>query len=129
MKAHHCFTDGLGWGTFFLSLSDKYDSEALPTLKPLPWDKWLLKTLLYPYLLLKSTFTLLFIPSENNPIKKPVPMSGIKNGAFTCDLDISKMKKYCHSRNCTINDYLTAVLSCSMHEYMGRHKTFNRKEY
>jgi len=35
IKAHHCFTDGLGFGTFFLSLSGEYDARALPALKPL----------------------------------------------------------------------------------------------
>ena len=36
-KTHHCFTDGLGFSTFFLAMSGTYDSGALPAMKPLPF--------------------------------------------------------------------------------------------
>lgn len=39
VKTHHCFTDGLGFSTFFLALSDEYTLNSLPGLKPLPFIK------------------------------------------------------------------------------------------
>jgi len=95
MKTHHCFTDGLGYGTFFLSLSGEYDADQLPSLKPLSCLKKIGVNLLYPYLLLTQGFKILFTSRNHNSIKKRIPMSGNKNAAFTCDLDIKQMKVFC----------------------------------
>lgn len=52
-------------------------------------------------------------------------MTGIRNGAFLMDLDLSKIKAYCKEQGCTVNDYSTALLSNTMYEYFQRRE----KEY
>lgn len=47
-------------------------------------------------------------------------MTGLKNGAFTRDIDIVKLKKYSKDNNCTVNDTFTALLSCSLYNYFER---------
>ena len=37
---------------------------------------------------------------------------------YTLDLDLPAMKDYCKSNKCTINDYCSAILSVSLHEYL-----------
>jgi hypothetical protein len=56
-----------------------------------------------------------------NSINRGEPMSGRKKGAFTHDLDISKIKKFCKMKNCTINDYYTAQFSAVFYEYFEKY--------
>ena len=35
IKVHHCMADGLGFAAFMLAVSDNYDVNILPHLKPL----------------------------------------------------------------------------------------------
>jgi NRPS condensation-like uncharacterized protein len=118
LKAHHCFTDGLGFATWFLSMSEgEFDTSALPGLKPLSFFKKLLIKLLYPILLLTQSLKILLTFADHNAIKKRMPMSGRKKGAFTTDLNLNRMKEYCKHSKCTINDYVTSLMSCSLYEY------------
>jgi hypothetical protein len=94
-KVHHCFSDGLGLGSFFLSLmpgKDGYNPEHLPGLKPMSCMKKMIVWVLYPFLVLKEGLSIALTPKNSNSIKKPIPMTGRKNGAFTIDLDINKIK-------------------------------------
>lgn len=129
IKTHHCFTDGLGLGTFFLSLSGEYDSKALPALKPLPLSKKILIWIFMPYLFLKNGLSIVFTCRNFNSIKRNEKMTGKKNGAFTTDLDLAEMKAYCKQQNCTINDYTTAVISNTLYDYFERHRSVNGKEF
>jgi hypothetical protein len=88
-------TDGLGVATFFLAISGHYDSSALPSLKPLPWYKRLTILILTPFLLIRAILSMLTTLKNSNAIKKSIPMTGIRNGAFLMDLDLSKIKAYC----------------------------------
>jgi len=121
MKAHHCFTDGLGFGAFLLMLSGNYDKNALPALKPLSFVKNVMIWLLMPYLFLKNALSIAFTFRNYNCIKKRWPMTGKKNGAFTNSLDIYAMKTYCKANGCTINDYTTSLISNTLYEYMENH--------
>jgi hypothetical protein len=48
-------------------------------------------------------------------------MTGKKNGAFTRELDINRFKDFCRTNNCTVNDAISAVLSCSLYKYFKNH--------
>ena len=59
-KAHHVLTDGLGVSAKFLALSDHYDKNALPAMKPLPFLKNMIIKICLPVLFLKSTLSMIF---------------------------------------------------------------------
>ena len=82
IKAHHVFSDGLGFSTFFLALSNVYDMKALPALKPVGFLKQALIYILLPFLILRISLVILFTFKNNNIIKRKQPMTGKKNGAF-----------------------------------------------
>ena len=44
-------------------------------------------------------------------------MTGKKNGAFTRELDIKKIKSFSKDNNCTVNDTISALLSSSLYKY------------
>ena len=92
LKSHHCFADGLGLGTFFLSLCGEYDAAALPGTKPIPFWKNVMIYCLFPYIVLKSNIVMFSSPADSNSMKRGEPMTGRKNGAFSEDLDLPKMK-------------------------------------
>ena len=52
-------------------------------------------------------------------------MTGKKNGAFTRDIDIFKLKQFSKDNNCTVNDTFTTILSCSLFNYFEKHQHVN----
>jgi NRPS condensation-like uncharacterized protein len=132
LKAHHCLADGLGFASMFMALSGEYDASSLPGLKPLPWYKSLAIFLTLPFLVLKSSLQIIFTCRNSNAIKKlDIPMSGKRNGFFIFDIEQKRMKAFCKSVGCTINDYTTAVISNTLYEYFQNHKNeqFNGSTY
>jgi len=99
MKAHHCFTDGLGLSAFFMALSDKYDANNLPRITPPHWTFEILMVILTPYLIVKG---LIMVPTKASNIHcfkhKKTPVQGIKSGAFSMDLDINLIKQLCKEK-------------------------------
>ena len=93
-KTHHCFTDGLGFSTFFLAMSGEYTSSSLPGMKPLPFLKQLLIYLLSPIIIVQATIDILSKQGTFNAIKKNMPFTGRKNGAFSNDLNLAEIKEY-----------------------------------
>ena len=81
LKAHHVLSDGLGCSSMGLALSDNYDKNALPALKPLSLCKNFMIHLCLPYLYLKATLSMLFTFRDENVIKKCLPNTGVKEGA------------------------------------------------
>lgn len=94
VKTHHCFTDGLGFSTFFLAMSGEYTSSSLPGMKPLPFLKQLLIYLLSPIIIVQATIDILSKQGTFNAIKKNMPFTGRKNGAFSNDLNLAEIKEY-----------------------------------
>ena len=94
VKTHHCFTDGLGFSTFFLAMSGEYTSSSLPGMKPLPFLKQLLIYLLSPIIIFQATIDILSKQGTFNAIKKNMPFTGRKNGAFSNDLNLAEIKEY-----------------------------------
>lgn len=129
IKLHHCFADGLAVGSFLLSLCGEYDSSALPGMKPLGLCKQLMIYLLYPFLILRSCVVMFSSPADFNCMKRGVPMTGRKHGAFTEDLDLVQIKQFCKQNSCTIHEYTTCVLSNTFYEYMENHRTIDGKKY
>lgn len=52
-------------------------------------------------------------------------MTGRKNGAFTRELDINKIKSFSKENNCTVNDTISALLSSSLYRYFQKHQNDN----
>ena len=70
-------------------MSDKYDHTALPALKPLSFGKKLMVFLLSPYLIIKGNLDVARKSNNINFIKKDLPLTGIKRGAFSQDFDLA----------------------------------------
>ena len=58
---------------------------------------------------------------DSNAIQKDLPMTGKKNGAFSRNLDINKIKNFSKNNDCTVNDVISALLSCSLYKYFENH--------
>jgi len=99
LKAHHCFTDGLGLSAFCLALSDGYDANNLPQIQPPHWAIELLMVIMKPFLLVKG-LTILARKEDNIHCFKHEEAStlGIKTGAFSMDLDINEIKHLCKKK-------------------------------
>jgi hypothetical protein len=102
----------------------------LGAIKPMSIWMWLTIKLLYPYILLKAAIGITIVIPDINPIRKGLPLSGNKTGASLQNLDIASMKTYCKKVGCTMNDYTTALIGASFHEYMTKYQTDdNGKSY
>jgi hypothetical protein len=75
-----------------------------------------------PFLVLRSSLEMLLTFKDHNVIKNKLKNSGNKNGAFVQDLNIIEAKEVCKKNQCTINDFMTAVLSVTFHEYFTKHQ-------
>ena len=56
-------------------------------------------------------------PRIKNSINNDKPTSGKKNGAFTSEMDLAKIKKLCKQLGCTHNDMMTTLLSNTLFEH------------
>jgi len=93
LKAHHCFTDGLGLSAFCMALSDKYDANDLPRIAPPHWTFEILMVIMTPYLILKGLMDVPTKASNTHCFKNErTPVQGIKSGAFSMDLDVDQIK-------------------------------------
>ena len=122
IKAHHTFTDGLGFSAFGLAMSGDYDSSNLPSLKPLPWYMKLAIFILNPFLVSRTNCEVLGLKKNHNSIKKNIGISGNKVGSFTEELNLAEIKAFCKSKKCSINDYCGALLGNTLYEYFDKHR-------
>lgn len=122
IKSHHVLFDGLGASTMFMAMSDEFNVSALPGLKPQSLCKKIMIYSFLPFLVLRSSLEMLLTFKDHNVIKNKLKNSGNKNGAFVQDLNIIEAKEVCKKNQCTINDFMTAVLSVTFHEYFTKHQ-------
>lgn len=129
VKGHHSFADGVGLGQFLMAIQDTYDPKSRPGLKSVPWYKMAIVYLLSPILILKAQFQFFLSPRLTNSLNNDTLTTGKKNGAFTCDMDLSKIKKLCKEIGCTHNDMMTTLLSNTFFEHFKNngesHKSVN----
>ena len=59
----------------------------------------------------------MLMPVENNIINPNIKLNGKKRAAFEMNLQLKKLKAACKKHGCTVNDYITTVLSMTIHEY------------
>jgi hypothetical protein len=59
-KAHHTLADGIGFAFFSLAISEIWDKEALPAMRPLGFLKTALIYTLLPYFMIKTAFVFIF---------------------------------------------------------------------
>jgi hypothetical protein len=95
----------------------EFDPTELPTLPPLGICKRILLWVLSPFLILQATYDILSAQKHYCAVKKDVPMTNKKNGAYTQDLNLAEMKAMCKLKNCTLNDYIMSVYSNSLYEF------------
>jgi len=119
LKCHHSFTDGMGLSTLWLAFSGDYEPKSLPTVRQLSCWKKIMLDLISPFIVIwYMAIKLGCLKVDKNEIKKAgIPASGIKSGAYRYDFNVQSMKKYCKANKCSINDYTTALLSCTLYEY------------
>ena len=70
IKAHHSFTDGMGFASFFLILSNNFNGKNLGSIKPLSWTKKVLVVAAIPFLIMYELIALSFTPADVNYIRK-----------------------------------------------------------
>jgi len=117
-KAHHSFSDGVGIGQFFMGIQDEYDPKSAPGLKTVPFWKTAMVYILAPFLFLKSAYVNFATPRRLNFLNNNKPFTGRKNGAATQALNLAKIKTLAKQLGCTHNDFMTALLSQALHEYL-----------
>ena len=122
LKSHHCLADGLGFSFMFLAISDVWDKNSLPALKPMGIIKTILVYTLLPFLILRSGIKIALQFKDNNVIKKRMPMSGRKNGAYTEDIDLVRIKAVAKANGATVNDFITALISNTIYKYFEEHR-------
>lgn len=117
-KAHHSFSDGVGIGQFFMGIQDEYDYKSAPGLKHVPLWKTAMVYLISPFLFLKSFYINFATPRRLNYINNNRPFTGRKNGAATQILSLTKIKALAKQLGCTHNDFMTVLLSQTLHDYL-----------
>jgi hypothetical protein len=132
VKAHHSFGDGLAFAALFLALSNESDPGLLPNLKPMSMQKKVMFAILKPFIMVYALIMGALMShksKEINPIKRGLPISGKKAGAFSLDLDLPKIKTFCHQNKCTFNDYMLTIVNMSVREYMVKNQTIKDTKY
>jgi hypothetical protein len=56
-------------------------------------------------------------------------MSAKKEGAFSLDFDLPKIKTFCKKNGCTFNDYMMTIVNMSLREYMVKNQTIKDTTY
>lgn len=64
---------------------------------------------LSPFLIIQATYDILVKKASYNAVRKNIPMTNKKNGAYSMDINISEIKAMSKLKNCSLNDY---VISC-----------------
>jgi hypothetical protein len=132
VKAHHSFGDGLAFAALFLSLSNETDPGLLPVLKPLSMKLKVMFAVFRPFLMAYAVIMAVLLKlstNEINPIKKGLPISGKKSGAFTLDFDLPKIKAFCKKNECSFNDYMLTIVNLAISEYMVKNQTYKGTKY
>ena len=74
--------------------------------------------MLLPFSVLKNGAKLMFTRKERNGISKGAPLKGKKNGAFTKDIPLEKLKEISRDSGYTINDIIMALTGLVLKKYL-----------
>lgn len=124
MKIHHSMADGLSLSAFFMQMSETFQVDSLPGLKPMTFlENFFGHLALFKYLpkFLGKSGKFKF---ETHILQNKTEMTGRKRIAFTQDIDLAQIKKYCKQNGCSINDYATSLIGTSIYELSETHKTY-----
>ena len=123
VKTHHAFGDGLAVSTLLLSLS-KYDSSALPGLKPMGFLQSLIidVCMIYrvPLDLWKFLVTEYYVPP--NSIRQGNKLTGIKKVGVSAEFKLDSFKQMSKKNGCSLNDYASALVSNGLYEYFDKNQ-------
>lgn len=121
LKIHHSMGDGVAIGSMLNAMTPEPKATNIIGLT-LSCLKKLLTVITLPFSLIAATCHILGRPTDVNPIHTKARQSGIKKGAFNMDLKLHEVKDACKNAGCTINDFITSILSLSCAEYFERYK-------
>jgi hypothetical protein len=94
-KIYHCMTDGLGMASLLQVFNGKYDSSAMPKMRPITPAFWGVCFLLSPLFIAWVGIKNIIFNTEVNSLKKLEPLTGVKKSGFASSFDLKKMKVYC----------------------------------
>jgi len=107
----------------FLAMQDKeYDPKELPAMKPIGCFKQSMLYILSPFLIIRETVDILTTFRSHNAVKKNVPMTGRKNGAYSMEIKINDIKALAKLKSCTVNDYVMGLYSNTLYQYFDSKK-------
>jgi hypothetical protein len=78
--------------------------------------------ILSPFLIIREAIDILTTFKSYNAVKKNIPMTGKKNGAYSLEIKIADVKGVAKIKNCTINDYVMGVYSNTLYQYFDSKK-------
>jgi hypothetical protein len=112
MVVHHCMLDGQGFGAWFHNVfGDDDDISGLLTMPKLSFFNWFIIYMTAPFTVAYEITALLCGKDDHNLLRKGIPLSGKKVGAFSREINLAELKKAAKAQVCSVNDYLTALLS------------------
>ena len=111
------------------ALSDVYDKDSIAGSKPMSCIKRAVVFFTNPFVTMFELLKLLVKFADKNYIKQAgKPMIGKRNGWYSNDLELIRVKKFCKQiANCTVNDYTTTLLSTALFEYLENHQEEGQK--
>ena len=76
--------------------------------------------LISPYLVAKAQIAYFLSPKRANSMNNDKTPTGKCNGAYSHDMDLTKIKKLCKQLGCTHNDMMTTILSNTLYEHFKK---------
>ena len=105
----------------FTALSDFFDQESLIKFQKMTIQQRILLNIMAVIYIPVALYKLLSVRENSNSFNHFGNLSGIKNLAFSRDIKVSDLKKACSKHKCSLNDYITSILSISAKQYMQTH--------
>mmetsp|Transcript_10331 Transcript_10331/g.10327 ORF Transcript_10331/g.10327 Transcript_10331/m.10327 type:complete len:206 (+) Transcript_10331:423-1040(+) len=117
-RIQHCLADGLSCVQFMNSFQDEGYKCDLPRIKGFTFSQKIMMFLLAPVSIFQSIMYVKNLANDNNFIHHGQKLKGVKKAAFTYDIPMKVVKAKCKDMKITINDFVMAILSVSIKEYL-----------
>lgn len=122
---HHSIADGIGFVMLAANLQDNPKLEELPRLTVrIPPLKKIFMWLCLPITLNMAAFNVLVSLKKPNCVfktnEKAAAATPLKQGCFCPDVSLELLKKKSKENNASINDFVMAILSLSVSQYVQR---------
>ena len=129
-KVHHSLADGMGVAAAFLAIDGNYDTKHLPAPRPPSPLRGLFFFIFKPVFVMLGVLKVGFNQKKDvNALKRHRPLTYKRTTAFSKDLHLPSIKAKTKELGCTVNDYMTAVFSCTLYEYFATHQVVDGQKY